>query len=122
MNGTNIEVTFADGTRAEITNGRFELKDANNRTIVERSATPADRARLTSAVDQLGRDAIADISRSDPVKFEAVGRNLEVVYANGWKEEIHAGRYELKDAANRTVIERAATQADRDRIREALTR
>ena len=46
INGSSIEVGHADGTKEEIENGRFEMKDANGRTIVERPATEADRARL----------------------------------------------------------------------------
>ena len=44
--GNNIEVTHPDGTKEEIENGRFEMKDATGRTVVERPATPQDIARL----------------------------------------------------------------------------
>lgn len=50
------------------------------------------------------------------VKFEAFGTSVEVVYADGTKEEISGGRYERKNAAGRTVEERAATAADRARL------
>lgn len=43
-----IEVTYSDGWREELENGRYELKDAQGRTVIERSATPQDRARLAS--------------------------------------------------------------------------
>jgi len=55
------------------------------------------------------------------VKVEQSGRNIEVVYANGVKEEIEHGRYERKNAAGDTVVERPATQADRRRL-QALAR
>ena len=42
--------------------------------------------------------------------------NVEIRYANGWKEALENGRYELKNANNRTVIERRATAADMARI------
>jgi hypothetical protein len=45
----SVEVVNADGTKEEIENGRYELKNAAGRTIVERPATAADRARLLSA-------------------------------------------------------------------------
>jgi hypothetical protein len=46
IDGNNIEVVHADGTKEEIENGRFEMKNAQGRTIVERAATEADLARL----------------------------------------------------------------------------
>jgi hypothetical protein len=46
INGSNIEVEHPDGTKEEIERGRYEMKDASGRTIVERPATDADRARL----------------------------------------------------------------------------
>jgi hypothetical protein len=46
VDGDKVEVTHPDGTKEEIENGRFEMKDAQNRTIVDRPATAADRARL----------------------------------------------------------------------------
>ena len=44
------------------------------------------------------------------------GGNIEVTYSRGWKEEIENGRYELKDPANRTVVQRPATARDRARL------
>jgi hypothetical protein len=46
IEGSNIEVRHADGTKEEIENGRYEMKDRNGRTIIERRATEVDRARL----------------------------------------------------------------------------
>ena len=56
------------------------------------------------------------------VEVERRGFNIEVRYDDGWKEEIENGRYELKDPNNRTVVERAATFADRARIANAGNR
>ena len=44
------EAMLADGSKIEIENGRYQLKDAANRTVVERPARPADRDRLFAAV------------------------------------------------------------------------
>ena len=44
--GADIEVSHPDGTREEIENGIYEMKDASGRTIVERPATAEDSARL----------------------------------------------------------------------------
>ena len=49
INGNDIEVVHASGIKEEIENGRFEMKDASGRTIVERPATAADIARLASS-------------------------------------------------------------------------
>ena len=51
-----------------------------------------------------------------PARAESSSRGIEVTYADGWKEEVENGRYELKDAQNRTVVERAATRQDYDRL------
>ena len=50
------------------------------------------------------------------VKFESNAQAMEVVYSDGTKEEITNSRYERKDASGTTVEERAATQADVDRL------
>ena len=39
-----------------------------------------------------------------------------MVHASGIKEEVENGRYELKDAAGRTIVERRATAADIARL------
>ena len=46
--GTGIEVTYADGTREEIENGRYERKNSAGRTVEERPATQADVNRLSA--------------------------------------------------------------------------
>lgn len=50
------------------------------------------------------------------VKAEVQGSHIEIGYSDGWKEEIENGRYELKNPANRTVVQRPATQDDIDRL------
>ena len=50
------------------------------------------------------------------VEVSASG-NIEIRYTNGWKEELENGRYELKNANNRTVVQRRATAADVARMR-----
>jgi hypothetical protein len=51
------------------------------------------------------------------VKIEVSGSSVEVVYSDGTKEEIEGGRYERKNAAGRTVEERAATGSDLARLK-----
>ena len=46
VDGNKIEVQHPDGIEEEIENGRFKMKDALGRTIIERPATPDDINRL----------------------------------------------------------------------------
>ncbi len=46
IHGSTIQVVHPDGLREKIENGRFVMKDALGRTIVERAATGTDLARL----------------------------------------------------------------------------
>ncbi|WP_245222554.1 hypothetical protein [Ruegeria sp. HKCCSP351] len=118
---SGIEVRYADGTKEEIENGRYERKNAQNRTVEERPATGADVSRLRSMANGISIDSVRSQGQSGgagsrPAKIEIQGNNIEVSYTNGWKEEIEGGRYELKDPFNRTVVERNATAADRQRL------
>lgn len=44
--GTSIEVRHHNGMREVLTNGHYIMTDAQGRTIINRAATPSDRARL----------------------------------------------------------------------------
>jgi hypothetical protein len=44
--GANIEVRYDTGWKEEIEGGRYELKDPNNNTVVQRPATSEDSSRL----------------------------------------------------------------------------
>ena len=55
-------------------------------------------------------------------KVEREDGGIEITWGNGVKEEIEGGRYQLKNAAGRTVVERTATAADRARLRAAAAR
>ncbi|MCW3783770.1 hypothetical protein [Defluviimonas salinarum] len=46
VSATGVEVTFSDGTKQEIENGRFQRKNSAGRTVEERPATQADLDRL----------------------------------------------------------------------------
>ncbi|MEZ5866173.1 MAG: hypothetical protein R3D25_19640 [Geminicoccaceae bacterium] len=103
-------------------NGRFEAKDPQGRTIAERPAEPEDLARLgvlASGNDAKPAQATAFMGGS---RIEIAGRDIEVVYVDGWREEITDGRYELKDPNNDTVVERLALDQDRARLEGALRR
>jgi hypothetical protein len=67
------------------------------------------------AGDDNGRRGAEHIGRNG-AKVEINGNNVEVVHASGIKEEVENGRYELKDAAGRTIVERRATARDVARL------
>ncbi len=50
-------------------------------------------------------------------RIEVYGGKIEIVYPDGWKEELENGIFELKDPSGRTVIERRATREDVARLR-----
>ena len=120
-----IEVEYSSGEKEEIENGRYERKDASGRTVLERPASAEDFGRIQSNVTNsgltLGAPAAGSGAHLSPDaqarKIEHAGSAIEVRYRDGWKEEIEAGRYQLKDPHNQTVVERPATQADHDRLR-----
>ena len=123
------EAMLADGSKIEIENGRVEIKNADGRTIVERPATAEDRALLQQASTRAGATGRggADLPPRDGTRggglvarVEVSGENIEIIYSDGWTEEIENGRYQLKDAANRTLVERTARAADRDRLFAAV--
>jgi hypothetical protein len=51
---------------------------------------------------------------------ERTGGAFEVVYPDGYKEELRGGRFEMKDPRGRTVIERQATPEDIERLGRLL--
>jgi hypothetical protein len=117
-----IEVVYSNDIKEEIEAGRYELKDANGRTTVQRPATRADFERIVSNLRNSGLQApgagggsvLPAASQARSVEVSSGG--IEVRYTTGWKEEVEGSRYELKDPNNNTVVERPATAADRDRM------
>jgi hypothetical protein len=120
--GGSVEIIYSNGTKEEIENGRYELKNAAGRTVVQRPATDRDLARINGNLRNSGllpgrNGAVPRLPVNSQAASIEVGRNaIEVRYTTGWKEEVSAGRYELKDPNNNTVVERRATTADRRRL------
>jgi len=48
--GESLEVHHPDGMSEKIQNGRYVMKDARGRTIINRSANPSDQSRLRSFI------------------------------------------------------------------------
>ena len=79
-----------------------------------------DRNSRASNTSRSSRSSSSSYSQSDRTgrvaRAQRRGGNIEVRFVDGWKEEVENGRYELKDPAGRTVVERAATNADVSRL------
>jgi hypothetical protein len=127
QNGADFEIVYSNGIKEEVEGGRYELKNAAGRTVVERTATAADLSRMQGNVRNSGVQATTGVvaaGRSSPrvpsgsqVRRVEVGtQSIEVSYTTGWREEVERNRYELKDPNNNTVVQRRATQADVDRL------
>jgi hypothetical protein len=125
--GSGLEIVYSNGIKEEIEGGRYELKNAAGRTVIQRTATAADRARIESNVVNSGvstsgnavaasRQAPRVPSGSQVRRVEVGTQSVEVSYSGGWREQVEGNRYELKDPNNNTVVERRATQADVDRL------
>jgi hypothetical protein len=67
--------------------------------------------------DDFGRRDGHHIDAATGAKIEVEGGKIEIVYPDGWKEELENGIFELKDPSGRTVIERRATREDVARLR-----
>lgn len=50
IDGSTIEVHHSNGMREMVGNGHYVMTDAQGRTIVNRAATPSDRARLQGMI------------------------------------------------------------------------
>ncbi|MCB1341135.1 MAG: hypothetical protein KDK24_08730 [Pseudooceanicola sp.] len=112
--GSDITVRFTDGSRERIERGIYELRDADGDRLDRHDATADDIARL-SAVASDWEDSVKPLD-AVVIKVEDIPGHLDIYYDDGRKEEIDLGVYQIKDADNRTVFERPATQADMDRL------
>ena len=61
-----------------------------------------------------------EFTTADGTKIEVSGNDIEVEFANGWKEEIEDGQFEMKDPSGNTVVERPATEEDRARLEQQI--
>ncbi len=116
--GNGARIFFSDGSREEIRNGRYVRLDRNGRVLERRRARSSDLARVRALTGGQGKivEAAPSGVKSRAVRATYRGNNAEILYANGWREEISSGRYSLMDQYGRTVSSRRATQKDRNRL------
>ncbi|GLS31361.1 hypothetical protein SAMN04488498_1284 [Mesorhizobium albiziae] len=82
------------------------------------SAAAQSNARNDSAAER--KSGGGGLQRVNPVTgdlIELKGSNIKVLHPEGMKEQIENGRYVMKDAVGRTIINRPATEADSARLR-----
>lgn len=116
ISANEIEITYSDGSREEIENGNYERKVASGRTVEERVATEADRARLEALASGADSNVEREYLLADGTKVEVSAGKIEVTHPDGREEEVEGGEYELKDSAGNTIEERPATAADIARL------
>ena len=115
-NGARI--TFSDGSREEIRNGQFVRTDRNGSVLERRRARSSDLARMRALFggQKPQTDKVPTGVNARAVKATYRGQNVEILYSNGWREEISWGRYRLIDQYGRAAASRRATQLDRKRL------
>jgi hypothetical protein len=122
---TGVEVRYADGSSEEIKKGRYIRRSATGNTVVSRRATGADFARLRARANGISIDSIRRPSNTNATGVNGAtisGKNIRLMYTNGWSEEISSGQYILRDQYNRTVVSRPASKSDIKRMRQIAGR
>lgn len=113
-----VRLRYSDGGREVIRNGKYERRNAKGRVVESRRARGSDIAHVRSKVGRVDFLDRADSTQSTARAFEVrrQGRNIDVLYSNGWLERIGAGRYVLTDQFGRAVVKRTATDDDQARL------
>ncbi|SFR32577.1 hypothetical protein SAMN04488002_0160 [Litoreibacter janthinus] len=119
ING-GVRLNYANGSQEVIRNGKYERRNASGRVIERRRARGSDIAHVRSLV---GRGNFLDRADSTQPAARATrvtgsGRDIDVLFSNGWRERIEAGRYVLTDQFGRAVVKRKATNNDWVRLQK----
>lgn len=111
-------VIYSDGSREEIVDGNFSHMNAVGRIVENRRARGSDLARMRAYFSRTPPRAeeSAPVVKSRAVNATYRGQDVDILYANGWREQIKSGRFMLTDKYGRVVTSRRATQADRYRL------
>ncbi|TPL49783.1 hypothetical protein [Mesorhizobium sp. B2-4-6] len=64
--------------------------------------------------DPGGKNSYTNAATGDTLSID--GDKVTVIHRNGMKEQVQNGRFEMKDAQGRTIIERQATEEDLSRL------
>ena len=122
LTATGINIIYRDGSREVLANGMYRREDASGRVLDSRAATGADLVRLRAlaggrAVATTTTTAPDAAATGVPKTIRLRGNDVIVEYTNGWTEAVERNRYSLKDRYGHVAVERAATDADRTRLR-----
>ena len=122
LTATGINIIYRDGSRELLANGMYRREDASGRVLDSRAATGADLVRLRAlaggrAVATTTTTAPDAAATGVPKTIRLRGNDVIVEYTNGWTEAVERNRYSLKDRYGHVAVERAATDADRTRLR-----
>ncbi|TPJ39329.1 hypothetical protein FJ471_34265 [Mesorhizobium sp. B2-7-1] len=80
--------------------------NGNNGNSSSTSASAASTADVDSHVNAVTGD-----------KVEATRNRIQVTHRNGMKERIENGRFRMEDKYGRTIVDRKATMADLNRLK-----
>ena len=76
-----------------------------------------DKGGKSNRAGNAGNAQGGNVNQSTPAENVAIdGATMEVRHWNGMSERIKDGRYVMKDAKGRTIINRTATTADQSRL------
>ncbi len=104
-------------------------KDAENKMSdhgKQTSSNGSDQPDGSQSIDKNAppmvlADFLSSLRKGNSITSSDAGAaNMELRYANGWKEEIDNGRYVLVDPNGHKIISRPVTDADISRMRSAL--
>ena len=77
------------------------------------------KAASPGGTHRSGADNRSGNTRSRSAPADRIGLsapNMSVLHSNGMREKISGGRYEMRDAGGRTIVNRPATQSDLARL------
>jgi len=126
LNMENSAREIGDAARNAVEGVHNEASDNQSDHANEASGHQSDHADGQPNMDENAppmvlADFISSLRNGNSVTAsDGSASNLELRYANGWKEEIDHGRYVLVDPNGNKIINRPVTDADISRMRSAL--
>ena len=76
----------------------------------------ANQGRSLGAPGTTSSGSAQTVNSATQDRVRLDGPNIQVLHRNGMTETVNGGRYEMKDARGRTIINRPATSQDRARL------
>lgn len=118
------------GWGAELSVQSAFAKDGNGKGGGQGKGGSKGNGNAKSGGNGKGKDASGRSAAKNPATqhvnpitgdlVQVSGTNIEVLHRNGMRERVKAGRYLMKDASGRIIIERRATGADVSRLHHMM--